>query len=389
MLPLAKRLASPPPREAAHSASAGAGSRRTRSHLPCPSEGARDSDASRSRQAGQLLRLAVKRTIDIVVATLALLALLPLMLAIAVAIVLESRGPVFYRGERLGPGGRRLRMLKFRKMHEGAAGRALTLDRDPRLTRVGGILARTRLDELPQFWHVLRGDMSLVGPRPEDPRFASLMPDEFRRILSVRPGMTGLSQLAFADERRILRRDDAEAHYVSCVLPQKAALDCMYADRISIRRDLAIVVATTVTVLLGLPIAVNRSTGALTLRRAPRGPSAHIPERRGAAASLAVAEASVPAMPLPAFEHPAEPGIVDTGSVPTRVLRMLRRGRRQSDGAKSVVDALRAELSQQPAEVRTHPIASGVGPDPGQDGHSRRRDLLGIELPRVEVEHEP
>jgi lipopolysaccharide/colanic/teichoic acid biosynthesis glycosyltransferase len=268
--------------------------------------------SGRSRQAGRVLRFAVKRTIDVAGATLALLALLPLMLAIAVAILLESRGPVFYRGERLGPGGRRLRMLKFRKMHEGASGQALTLDRDPRLTRVGAILARTRLDELPQFWHVLRGDMSLVGPRPEDPRFASLMRDEFRRILSVRPGMTGLSQLAFADERSILRREDAEAHYVSCLLPQKAALDGMYADGISIRRDLAILLATTVTVLLGLPIAVNRSTGALTLRRAPKGASAHVPERRGAAAALAVAEASV--QPLAAFAHPAQPEIVDSES---------------------------------------------------------------------------
>lgn len=252
-------------------------------------------------------RRMVKRTIDVIGAALALLVLLPLCLVIAAAIVLESPGPVFYRAERLGRDGRRLRMLKFRKMHEGASGLALTLDRDPRLTRVGAILARTRLDELPQLWHVLRGDMSLVGPRPEDPEFAALLPDDFTRILSVRPGMTGPSQLAFADERRILRPGEAQVQYVSSLLPQKAALDRMYAERISIRRDLAIALATAVTLMLRRPIAVDRATGALTLRslKPARAP---LPERRGSAAGLAVAE--VPA----GLPHAAEPAIgVETG----------------------------------------------------------------------------
>jgi lipopolysaccharide/colanic/teichoic acid biosynthesis glycosyltransferase len=266
------------------------------------------------RRAGRLLRLAVKRTIDVVGALLALLVLLPLALLITAAIVLESRGPVFYRAARLGHGGRRLRMLKFRKMREGSCGPALTLDRDPRLTRVGAILARTRLDELPQFWHVLRGDMSLIGPRPEDPGFAALLPDDFTRILSVRPGLTGLSQLAFADERRILRPGDAQSQYISSVLPQKAALDRMYADRISIRRDLAIALATAVTMLLGRPIAVNRSTGALTLRRTAKRAWEPVLERRGAAAEVAVAETPAPAMVAAALPNPAEPAIgVDAG----------------------------------------------------------------------------
>jgi lipopolysaccharide/colanic/teichoic acid biosynthesis glycosyltransferase len=257
----------------------------------------------RTRHAGRLLRSMVKRTIDVVGAALALLVLLPLALAIALAIVLESPGPVFYRAERLGRGGSRLRMLKFRKMHEGSSGLALTLDRDPRLTRVGAFLARTRLDELPQLWHVLRGDMSLVGPRPEDPHFAALLPDDFARILSVRPGMSGLSQLAFADERSILRPDQAETQYVSRLLPQKAALDRLYTERISIRRDLAVALATVVTVLLRRPIAVNRATGALTLRRVPKLPSARIPERR----APLTAAAGFPQPTEPAIE--AEPGV--------------------------------------------------------------------------------
>jgi lipopolysaccharide/colanic/teichoic acid biosynthesis glycosyltransferase len=263
--------------------------------------------------AGRLLRRAVKRTIDVVGATLALLVLLPLALAIAAAIVVESSGPVFYRAERLGLGGRRLRMLKFRKMREGSSGPALTLDGDPRLTRVGAILARTRLDELPQLWHVLRGDMSLIGPRPEDPRFAAELPDDFARILTVRPGIAGLSQLAFADERSILRPGDAQIHYVSALLPQKAALDSMYAERISIRRDLAIALATAVTMALRRPIAVNRSTGALTLRGAAKRALVYVPDRRGAAAEPAAAEA--PAMAAAALGAPAEPAIgVETGA---------------------------------------------------------------------------
>lgn len=247
----------------------------------------------------------VKRTIDVIGAALALLVLLPLALAIALAIVLESPGPVFYRAERLGRGGRRLRMLKFRKMHEGSSGLALTLDRDPRLTRVGAFLARTRLDELPQLWHVLRGDMSLIGPRPEDPRFAAVLPDDFARILTVRPGMSGLSQLAFADERSILRPGEAETQYVSRLLPQKAALDRMYAERISIRRDLAIALATAAPVLLRMPIAVNRATGALTLRRAAKGASAHLPERR----APQTAAATLPQHAEPAVETDAGVGI--------------------------------------------------------------------------------
>jgi lipopolysaccharide/colanic/teichoic acid biosynthesis glycosyltransferase len=265
----------------------------------------------REETAGQpLARLAVKRTIDVVGAALALVVLLPLLLAIAAAIVLESRGPVFYRAERLGRGGRRLRMLKFRKMRLGASGPALTLDRDPRLTRVGAVLARTRLDELPQLWHVLRGDMSFIGPRPEDPRFAAARADDFARILSVRPGITGLSQLAFADERRILRPGDPHLQYVSTLLPQKAALDSMYADRISIRRDLAIAGATAVTMVLRRPVAVNRRTGRLTLRGTAKRALMPVPDRRGAAAVPATAEAVVTA----ALGKPAEPAVgVDVG----------------------------------------------------------------------------
>ena len=212
-------------------------------------------------------RSALKRTTDVVVAAVALLLLAPLMLVIALLIVVDSPGPVFYRADRIGRGRRPLRMLKFRKMHEGAAGPALTACEDRRLTRVGAVLMRTRLDELPQLWHVLRGEMSFVGPRPEDPAFVSHWEREYDEILSVRPGLTGWTQVAFADEARILGADDPLTRYVETVLPQKVQLDRLYAASPNPVADLRIIAATFRTVVLHQPIAVHRATGAMSRRR--------------------------------------------------------------------------------------------------------------------------
>jgi lipopolysaccharide/colanic/teichoic acid biosynthesis glycosyltransferase len=218
---------------------------------------------------GELLRAGVKRALDIVGAALALLILAPLFAVIAVLIVLDSPGPVFYRAERVGFGGRPLRMLKFRKMHPDATGGLLTVANDARLTRVGARLVRAKLDELPQLWHVLRGDMSLVGPRPECPDYVERFAADYRLILNVRPGITGFTQLAFACEGRILDPLDPCGHYVQALLPQKVLLDRLYASRPSLRRDVEILIATLATVVLRVPVAVNRASGALTLRRRP------------------------------------------------------------------------------------------------------------------------
>jgi lipopolysaccharide/colanic/teichoic acid biosynthesis glycosyltransferase len=242
----------------------------------------------------------VKRTMDIVVATLALLLLAPLMLLIALLIVVDSPGPVFYRAERIGRGRRPLRMLKFRKMHEGAVGLALTTSGDCRLTRVGAVLVRTRLDELPQLWHVLRGDMSFVGPRPEDPAFVARWEREYDEILRVRPGLTGWTQVAFADEARILGPEDPLTRYVEAILPQKVQLDRLYAVHPSPSADMRILAATFRTVVLQQPIAVHRATGAMSRRRRPVAATlAPAPQSVAAAAEVAdqavVAEAPVAA----------------------------------------------------------------------------------------------
>jgi lipopolysaccharide/colanic/teichoic acid biosynthesis glycosyltransferase len=221
-------------------------------------------------RAQDVARAAAKRGLDVVVAALALALLAPLMLVIALAVVIDSPGPVFYRAARAGHKGQPLRMLKFRKMRRDAAGMGLTLAQDARLTRVGAVLLKAKLDELPQLWHVLRGEMSLVGPRPEAPGCVERHAAEYALIHSVRPGLTGYSQLAFAREPAILDPADPERHYLLWLLPQKVALDRLYASRPSLRRDLRILLATVLTLAFRQPVAVHRQTGALSLRRRER-----------------------------------------------------------------------------------------------------------------------
>ncbi len=214
-----------------------------------------------------LLDRGAKRTIDFTVAAALLLITLPVTLLACAMIVIDSPGGAFYRAERAGFRGRRLRMLKFRKMVNGASGRALTTDDDERFTRVGGWLAKTKLDELPQLWHVLKGEMSLVGPRPEDPSFVERHGGAYDHILSVRPGITGLSQLAFAEESRILDDEDPLGHYVDRLLPQKVNLDRLYASQRTVALDLRILLWTVMAVILRRQVAVHRGSGHMNLRK--------------------------------------------------------------------------------------------------------------------------
>lgn len=225
------------------------------------------------RQEADFLGAAArKRAFDLVLASVLLVMLMPLVVVIALAIKLDSRGPVLYRCRRAGRHGVEFAMLKFRKMHDGAGGAMLTAADDARFTRVGRVLARTKLDEVPQLFNVLKGKMSLVGPRPEDPAFVELDPKKFAVALRVRPGITGLSQLAFARESEILDPADRVGHYVRVILTQKLALDRLYATRRTIRMDLSILAWTVFTVAGRRDVAVNRSTGKLT-RRVRRPPS--------------------------------------------------------------------------------------------------------------------
>ena len=192
-----------------------------------------------------------KRAFDLAGAALALLLLSPLMLLVALWIKLDSPGAVFYRQERVGRFGVPFRIHKFRTMHEGAGGLPLTVGKDPRITRAGHFLRRTRLDELPQFIDVLQGTMSLVGPRPEVPRYVALYPAALRdRALAVRPGLTDPASLAYIDEAGLLAAAaDPEREYVQRILPAKLQAAVAYAESASLVNDLVVLARTAWTLL--------------------------------------------------------------------------------------------------------------------------------------------
>jgi lipopolysaccharide/colanic/teichoic acid biosynthesis glycosyltransferase len=195
----------------------------------------------------------VKRGLDIVSAALGLLLLWPVFLAIALAIKIDSPGPVFFRQERIGRHGRPFRIFKFRTMHvhEASTVRQFTTAGDPRITRVGAWLRATKLDELAQLVDVLRGTMSLVGPRPEVPRYVALYPADMRaKVLSVRPGITDPASIAYRDEAALLARAaDPEREYIDVILPAKLRYANQYVDSMSLSTDLSLIAATLKAVL--------------------------------------------------------------------------------------------------------------------------------------------
>lgn len=188
-----------------------------------------------------------KRLLDIFVAALGLLLISPVLLLIALAVRLESSGPALFRQRRVGLHGREFEILKFRSMRQDSgAGPLITVGGDRRITRVGALIRATKLDELPQLWNVLRGDMSLVGPRPEVPRYVALYSAEQRRIvLSVRPGITDEASIEFADESsRLGAAADPEACYANEILPLKIAMYEKYVASRSTLGDIGILIRT-------------------------------------------------------------------------------------------------------------------------------------------------
>lgn len=180
-------------------------------------------------------------------AAVGLLALSPLLLLIAVAVAATSPGPVFFRQERVGLGGRTFRIHKFRTMRVDAerVGGQLTVGADPRVTPVGRLLRATKLDELPQLIDVLRGDMALVGPRPEVPRYVASYTPAQRRVLEVRPGITDPASIAYRDEGEVLARSaDPERAYLEEVMPHKLAINLDYLEQRTLLRDIGVIFAT-------------------------------------------------------------------------------------------------------------------------------------------------
>jgi len=188
-----------------------------------------------------------KRALDILAATAGLILLSPVLGLVACCIKLTSRGPAFYRQVRIGKGGRPFQILKFRSMTMQTSNRDLkiTVAGDSRVTPVGRFLRRYKVDELPQLWNVIRGDMSLVGPRPEVPVYIEGYTREQRMVLSVRPGITDTASLAYRHEEEILaNQGDPEQFYRTQILPDKLARNRAYLEKITLQNDIRIIVKT-------------------------------------------------------------------------------------------------------------------------------------------------
>ncbi len=188
-----------------------------------------------------------KRAFDIVVSFLGLVALSPLLIVAALLVKATSPGPVFFRQERVGQGFRRFRIFKFRTMVPDAPnlGGQLTAGGDPRITRIGSLLRKTKVDELPQLINVLKGEMSLVGPRPEVPRYVEMFRKDFEELLSVRPGITDLASLKYRRESEILGHSgDVETTYANEILPDKISLAKEYLRNSSLWFDLSVIFKT-------------------------------------------------------------------------------------------------------------------------------------------------
>jgi len=204
-----------------------------------------------------------KRLFDLVFSVSGLLLLSPLLVFLAVLVKASDGGPVFFRQERVGQGGRPFQIVKFRSMVLNAEkrGPSVTRDGDARITRVGRFLRKTKLDELPQLWNVLRGDMSFVGPRPEVIRYVEHYTAEQRRVLALKPGITDLATLKFRNEEELLGNAvDTEQFYLEHCVPRKIELNLAYADAANVWEDLKIILRT-LRLLLGRSEAGSQADG--------------------------------------------------------------------------------------------------------------------------------
>lgn len=190
-----------------------------------------------------------KRAFDLFCSSLGLLVASPLLLLAAVAIKLSSPGTVFFRQTRVGRDGRDFDILKYRTMRD-EPGSELTIGRDPRITRVGHWLRLSKLDELPQLINVWKGEMSLVGPRPEVPRYVALYSKEQRRVLSIRPGITDLASIKYRHESDLLAdSDDPERTYIEQIMPDKLRLNLEYLEQMSLWYDIRLIFRTLLRLL--------------------------------------------------------------------------------------------------------------------------------------------
>lgn len=194
--------------------------------------------------------MTIKRTFDLLCSTAGIVLSSPLWVLAAIAIKLTSPGPVLHRARRVGKHGDFFTLYKFRTMRaEVAPGPAITVSGDPRITTVGRVLRRTKIDEVPQLINVLRGEMSLVGPRPEDPAYVALYSSRQRAVLSVAPGITSPASIAYRHEEALLADPMAEERYVTEVMPAKLEIELEYLSRRTLWTDVVILLRTAGAVL--------------------------------------------------------------------------------------------------------------------------------------------
>jgi lipopolysaccharide/colanic/teichoic acid biosynthesis glycosyltransferase len=211
----------------------------------------------------------VRRTFDILIAAAALIAFAPLMILVAMAVSLDGERNIIFEQKRLGLNGRLFNMYKFRKFRavSGTSGAPLTVEGDVRLTKVGKILAATKLDELPQLWNVLKGDMALVGPRPESMAFADCFRDGYEEVLRHKPGVVGPSQVVFRNEGQLYPADeDPSVFYRRVLFPAKAQIDMAYFRRRSLGSDFMWMLRTVLAVG---NVAVSAPLGGLDVQLTP------------------------------------------------------------------------------------------------------------------------
>lgn len=194
----------------------------------------------------------IKRLFDILASGIGIIILSPVLLIIALRIKTGSDGPVFFKQVRVGKDGKEFEILKFRTMVVDAEkmGRQITVGADNRITKVGGFLRKYKLDELPQLFNVFKGDMSLVGPRPEVPRYVKLYTEEQRKVLNVKPGITDLASIRYRDENELLgKAENPDEFYINTIMPDKLALNLEYINKSNVFYDIYIIIETIIKCL--------------------------------------------------------------------------------------------------------------------------------------------
>ena len=193
----------------------------------------------------------IKRGLDFFFSLIFLIILMPFFIIIALLIIIDDGFPIMYRQTRVGKNGNLFKILKFRTMKRNAdaLGKLTISDKDPRITKIGYVLRKYKIDELPQLWNILKGEMSFIGPRPEVPEYVALYNTEQRDVLNVRPGLSDYASLDYINENEILSKySTPEEAYTNIVMPQKLQLSLKYIDDMSLKTDMSIAIKTIIKI---------------------------------------------------------------------------------------------------------------------------------------------